>query len=190
MRVLHFLLLPLAFAAVLACGCTSDKTPPVNAALQQIVGGKPLPAIDAGVWKDVGAFYQQRDGTPAWVDGNHSSKRAADALQVLRSSREHGFSPEDYGEREIVQMHDAIDKSDKNAPDRSQRLAALDVKLTAALLTLGHDVALGRSRPSSVDGRWKARRQAPDFAGTLARAVDSDVKTWLNDVRPRHPEYV
>ena len=191
MRLLHFLLLPVVIAAVLACGCTTrDKTSPVNTALQQIVGGKPLPTIDAGVWKDVGAFYQQREGTPAWVDGNHSSKRAAGALQVLQSSREHGFSPEDYGEREIVQMHDAIDKSDKNAPDRGQRLAALEVKLTAALLTLGHDVALGRSRPSSVDGRWRARRQAPDFAGTLARAVDGDVKTWLKEVRPRHPEYV
>jgi L,D-transpeptidase YcbB len=190
MRLLHVLILPLVVAAVLACGCTTnDKTPAANTALQEIVGGKPLPTVEGGVWKDVGAFYQLRDGMPAWTDGHHSSKRAAEALQVLRSSPEHGFSLEDYGEREIVHLHDVIDKSDKNAPDRSRRLAELDVKLTAALLTLGHDVALGRVRPTSVDGRWKARRQAPDFAGTLAHAVDGDVKTWLEQVRPRHPEY-
>ncbi len=159
-------------------------------AVQRIVAGKPLPDVGGDAWKDVGAFYQQREGKPAWIDGEHTSKRATEALQVLRSSREHGVAPDSYGEPAIVQLHDAIDKSDKNAPDRSQRLAEFDVKLTAALLTMGRDVALGRVPPNSVEGRWKARREAPDLTGTLAHAIDGgDVKTWLDNIRPQHPEY-
>jgi L,D-transpeptidase YcbB len=190
MRLVHLALFPLLLAALLACGCMrGDKTTPAATAIEQMVSGKPLPHVDSAVWKDVRAFYQQRNGKTTWVDGNFSSKRAAAALQVLRSAREHGLSPENYGEREIVEMHDAIEKSDKNAPDRAQRLAEFDVKLTAALLTLGHDVALGRVQDNGDEGRPKTRRAAPDFAGTLATAVDGDIETWLNEVCPKHPEY-
>jgi murein L,D-transpeptidase YcbB/YkuD len=173
--------------ALLACGCAQSQTPAATTALQHIVAGKPLPDVADDVWKDVAAFYQQRGGRPAWIDGEFTSKRATEALQVLRSAREHGYAPDVYDEATIVQMHEAIEKSEKSAADRSERLAEFDVTLTAALLTLGRDVALGR--PNAVDARWKPRRQAPDIAGTLAQAVDGDLKSWLQAVRPQHPEY-
>lgn len=50
-----------------------------------------------------------------------------------------------------------------------QTLAQLDIDITTALFTLGHDVALGRSKPTSTDHSWKARRPSPDFAGTLGQ---------------------
>jgi len=65
------------------------------------------------------------------------------------------------------------------------------VRMTTALLTLGRDVALGRSNPAAVSKDWKARRSAPDLAGTLAAAVATSgtLRAWLDEVRPMHPEY-
>ncbi len=190
MRLVHLLLLPVAIAALLACGCSkTDKPPRVVTALQSALAGKPPAGISAAVWKDVRAFYEQRQGEPAWVGDEYTSKDAASALVALRSAREHGFDPEEYGESNIVQLHDAVMKADKNAPDRPQRLAEFEVRTTTSLLALGHDVALGRTRPTALDARWKARREAPDLVGTLVGAVDDDVTKWIEMMRPPHPEY-
>src|SRR5207247_10484970 len=53
----------------------------------------------------------------------------------------------------------------------------------------GCAVEAGGTTPAVVDRRWKLRRELPDLAGTLNRAAGSDVKTWIDTVRPPHPEY-
>src|SRR5205085_3721127 len=65
----------------------------------------------------------------------------------------------------------------------------LDVRLTTALLAFGRDVAVGRTTPAALDPRWKARRELPDLVGALNRAAGRDLKTWIDVIRPPHPEY-
>ncbi|HYU77344.1 MAG TPA: L,D-transpeptidase family protein [Vicinamibacterales bacterium] len=190
MRLAHALLFPLVVAAPLACGCgTKDSRPQVSTALEELVAGKPSSEVTAALWKEVGEFYKQRNGKPAWVDDKYTSRQAADALQVIRSARDHGFDPEDYGESRIIQAHQALAQSDKDAPDRAARLADFDARVTASLLALGHDVAIGRTKPQTLDPRWKSRRAAPDLVGTLVRAADGHVKTWLDEMKPPHAAY-
>jgi murein L,D-transpeptidase YcbB/YkuD len=190
MRIVHALLLPLVVLALLACGCArKDATPQIVGVVAQTVAGKPVSAATADAWKDVQAFYQQRANAPAWVDDKFTAERAGDALVVLRAAVDHGLNPEDYDEPAIVEMHAEIAKLEKDAPNRLEKLAAFEARVTSALLALGHDVALGRTRPSEVAGHWKARRETPDLAGTLAKAVDGNVKEWLDQIRPPHPEY-
>jgi L,D-transpeptidase YcbB len=190
MRLLQCSLLPLAIAALLASGCrTADTSPQLSSALQQVVAGTSLVDKPAA-WKEVGEFYARREHKPAWVDDKYPSEAAGSALVVLRSSVVHGFSPEDYGETEIVQLHAALNALEKDAPDRVEQLATFEARVTASLLALGHDVALGRTEPSTVSADWKSQREAPPLAGTLAQAVESgSVETWLDQVRPPHAEY-
>src|SRR5439155_5380782 len=115
--------------------------------------------------------------------------KASDALQVLRLAQANGFAPEDYGEAQLTERLAALRESKKNAPDRLQQIAELDARLTTALLAFGRDVAPGRTTPTALDRRWKARRELPDLAATLKSAADSDLKTWIDTVRPQHPEY-
>ncbi len=167
---------------------------PASAALKQILAGAPEPEVTHGrptTWPDVLAFYQNRAGALAWSRDDDMSK-AEQALEVLRAAPSHGFAAEDYGESQIVQMQQAMAHPSSgagNAADRDRQAAELDVRITGSLLSLGHDVALGRTTPETIDPRWKARRAAPDFAGTLNNAAGSDVKTWLDTLRPPHPEY-
>jgi murein L,D-transpeptidase YcbB/YkuD len=190
MRLLHMSLLPLVIAALLACGCrTQDTGSPLSTALQQVVAGKPL-VDNTAAWEQLAAFYDARANKPAWTDDRFPSEAAAEALVALQSAREHGFEPEAYGESQIVQLHAALNELEKDAPDRLRRLAEFDARLTASLLALGQDVALGRTRPSEVVAHWKARREAPDLVGSLIEAAENGtVKTWLDHVRPPHPEY-
>jgi murein L,D-transpeptidase YcbB/YkuD len=176
-----------------ATGCRHREIPETAAALQLIRAGSPVApgnTHDAAVWTDVREFYKQREGAPAWVTHLSTSKQTADALQVLRTAPEHGLISADYGEPQIVQLIDTLDHSPKNAPDRLRQLAGFDARLTTALFALGRDVATGRTTPERIDRRWKARRKAPDFVGTLSRALETDLKTWLEAIRPSHPEYV
>lgn len=162
------------------------------AALQAVLAGRPVPSgpiQDAGVWTDTREFYRQRAGTPAWISSLSTSARTIAALQVLRTAPEHGLVAADYGEPEIDRLIAGLDLSDLSAPDRPRALASLDVRLTAALFRLGRDVAIGRTTPERVSRQWKARRTPPDFVGTLTRAAEYGLNTWLDTLRPGHPEY-
>jgi murein L,D-transpeptidase YcbB/YkuD len=192
--------LPLILMAASGCQREPDRTSQLATSLRQIAAGSALMPVKAAVWTDVRTFYDQRGGAPAWVDDEDLS-RAAEALQVLQSARAHGFAPEDYGEPKLTERLAALEESKsvrmkpdattdgQDASDRLQQMAELDARLTTALLAFGRDVAGGRTMPSALDKRWKARRELPDLAGTLNHAAGSDLKTWTDTVRPQHPEY-
>lgn len=185
---MHRLPAVLLVAAVLVSpACRGAAPDPVAVALGQILPGQPLkPARTADNWTDVREFYRQRAGAPAWVTDAPTSK-AGDAIHVLQAAREHGLAPEDYDAAALGQLSQALEQGDKDAPDRARQLADLDARITAALLTLGRDVAVGRTTPH-VPG-WKARRAVPALATALNATANEDVAAWLTAVQPVHPEY-
>jgi len=82
----------------------------------------------------------------------------------------------------------ALQQAKQDAPDRLQRLAELDARLTTALLAFGRDVAAGRTTPTRLTrgGRRAAScRISPD----ACHAAGGDLKAWIDAVRPPHPEY-
>ena len=96
---------------------------------------------------------------------------------VIRTAPNHGLLEADYVEHELAQLIDAEDDVEKQLKDDPQALARFDVQLTTALLTLGRDVAMGRTQPKAISSLWKAKRTAPDFVATLAEAVGDDGDT-------------
>jgi murein L,D-transpeptidase YcbB/YkuD len=165
-----------------------DAPSPVALALQQIVAGNRPASVNAAVWTDVREFYARREGASAWQTDT-SRSNAGTALEVLSTAPDHGFASADYGGPELGRRRiEPPMPSGKDAPG-PQEIAALDARITTALLALGRDVALGRTRPEQIDRRWQARREPPDLVGTLMLALDGDVKTWLSSIRPQHPEY-
>jgi murein L,D-transpeptidase YcbB/YkuD len=114
------------------------------------------------------------------------------AVQLLGRAQEHGLNPSDYDQQEIIELRTlqtSEDAPEKGSAERAQSLAGADVRITSALLTLGRDVAVGRTTPTRIDSRWKARRDPPDFVGTLTTAVEGDLNTWLDAIKPKHPQY-
>jgi L,D-transpeptidase YcbB len=172
-----------ALVSVLAA-CGHRERSAIAAGIEALVAGAAPPHVDDVAWRDVRAFYEQRSWAPAWVDDD---RHAEAALTALRTAPQHGLAATDYRERQLAGSLDAI-RSAKDARERIDDRVQLDIQLTAALLTMGRDVALGRVAPASIDARWKERRTAPDFAATLNREAGAPLD-WLALVSPQHPEY-
>ena len=179
-------------AATVACcsalGCSQDITPAIAAAIQQQVASTESKAGTTPA--DVRRFYEQRANAPVWVS-HDSTVAPEDALELIRTAPDHGLVEADYVDQDLSQLIDSENDVAEQLKNDPQALARFDVQLTTALLTLGRDVATGRSNPQSVSKPWKAKRVAPDFAATLAAAVgeNGQLDAWLDKVRPVHPEY-
>ena len=177
---------------VLGHGCgNADDTETVAASIRQVLGRKPPAHVSAEAWKDTHEFYARRQQAPAWTMDDQVM-RADAAVRVLGSAKTHGLDSADYDDQEIVRLRTlqrSEDAPEKGSSERAQALADTDVWITAALLTLGHDVALGRTKPGRIASSWKARRAIPDFVGTLTTAGDADLGNWLDTIKPKHAQY-
>jgi murein L,D-transpeptidase YcbB/YkuD len=182
------LLLSLISIAAAGCHHDVDRAPQLAASVRQIVERAAANSVRDPVWSDVRTFYEKRQDAPAWMSEKKLSG-ATKVLEILRSAPAHGFASEDYGEPQMTERLAALELSDIDAPDRLQQIASLDVRLTTALLGFGRDVAGGRTSPTVIDPRWKARRELPDLAKALGKAVDGDLESWVDAVRPPHAEY-
>ena len=169
----------------MAAGCSSTRKPhDVSPHIETALGQK-IAKVEPGVWRDVQAFYTQREHAPAWVDNRRPTERAAGAIAVLNTARAHGFSPDDYGAAELLAMSQEVEQIDKESPRRLEHNGQFDVRMTAAMLAFGRDVAIGRLR----DPKWKSQRKAPDLVAALTKAAEGDPKEFVDLVRPPHAEY-
>lgn len=159
-------------------------------ALATVLSGARPATVEPAVWTDVGKFYTQRGGEPAWVNHKQPTPKATEAIKILHTATEHAFEPADYGEAEITKIYDDIQKLERDTPDIHQRLAEFDARLTAALIAMGRDVAMGRTSPKVLEARGKSRRPPVDVAARLGAAIDGDLGSFIDHVRPQHPEYV
>ena len=177
----------LAFGLLVAiAGCHSKPNPhAVTPALEHVLAGSPLPKVEPAVWTNLRTFYTQRENVPAWVNHRRPTEKAAAAIKVLNTARQHGFDPEDYAAAELLAMSQAVETIDKESPERLERLAEFDARLTAGMLSFGRDVAVGRQHG---DANFKARRKMPDLVAAVAATVD-DPEKFVDAVRPPHQEY-
>lgn len=175
-----------------ANGCADRRAAAeLRGTLERVLAAKPLAGVNASVGKDARSVYAGRQGGDLiWVRPGSIRARAATAVTTLQNApAQHGLSGDGYKIDEIVALQRAIEKDSGDASSRTQQLAEFEGRLTTALLALGHDVALGRTRPEALDPRWKARRTAPDFVGTFERAANGDPAGWLASLQPKHGEY-
>ncbi|HKH73623.1 MAG TPA: L,D-transpeptidase family protein [Vicinamibacterales bacterium] len=177
---------------ILAAGCgKSDDSDTVAASIHQVLAGKSPAHVSAEAWKDTHEFYTRREHAPAWMMDDQGMQADA-AVAVLGRAREHGLDAADYNEQEIILLRSlplSEDAPEKGTDERARKLAGADVRITAALLTLGRDVALGRTKPERIDSRWKTQRKASDLVGTLIVAADNGLNTWLDTIKPKHAQY-
>jgi len=182
----------LFISLILCAGCgKADDSDRVATSIQQGLSGKTPADVSADAWKDTHEFYTRRQHAPAWMMDDQAM-RADTAIAVLGRAREHGLDAADYDEQEIIRLRAlpmSEDAPEKGTDERARALAEADVRITSALLTLGRDVAVGRMKPERIDPRWKTQRRAPDLVGTLTAATDSGLDTWLDTIKPKHPQY-
>ena len=174
------------FLVVALAACHTRPAPhAVTPAIEKLVAGNALPKVESAVWTDVRVFYTQRENAPGWVDGRRPTDNAIEAIALLKTAPQHGFDPADYDAAALEELGQSVEQIDKESPERLQKLAQFDTRLTASLLKFGRDVAVGRQHG---DAHFKARRKSPDLVAAVSAAVD-DPEKFVDAVRPPHPEY-
>lgn len=127
------------------------------------------------------AVYRDRDYAPLWATDTAAKKRAQALVTALRQADREGLNPRAYGVDRLTGLLDA------RQPDR---LMALELGLSAALLAYAEDLRHGRLTPELLDTQPPAtdRDTAPAKLLTGAATAES-LPGFLANLAPANPDY-
>ena len=129
------------------------------------------------------AFYRERGMATVWVDeaegvGN-TARRVA---EVVADAGRNGLDPRDYGIDRIRGLMAAQTPED---------LAALEVRMSLAVIRLASDLAAGRLEPSKVDPEHFLTPTGAIPADVIRQAAEApDVAAFIAGFEPPQPEYL
>jgi murein L,D-transpeptidase YcbB/YkuD len=134
-------------------------------------------------------FYAKRSYRFVWCDEKGSLlPREKTLVETIRRAEDHGLRKEDYGLAPIEGLEARVRK--ESGDEQADRLADLDVLLTASFLRYASDLSSGRTRPDVVDGEWQSKPPDIDLVAALDRAVErDDVSGVLETLPPPYPGY-
>ncbi len=171
----------------LAFGCRSNKAPEEAADIRLALADRTIglqAASPAQTRAAVARFYELRGRRFAWTARKPLSA-ADDALALIAAAEAHGFDPASYGYEGLRAARAQLGTKPPKGDAGRRELARFDVRLTTSLMSLGHDVAVGRTRPT----QWRAQRKLPDLGNSLSDARNGRLSLWLDRLRPPHDEY-
>ncbi|MBN1614637.1 MAG: L,D-transpeptidase family protein [Deltaproteobacteria bacterium] len=158
---------------------TADGSPPV-------IQGKRL-QTDPEVLR---CFYAWRLYQPLWAGGGRLLPQVSELLATLNRAAEEGLRPEEYQRvsEGFWQSIDAFRQEGTEVPE--ELLADLELLLTDAFVSYGHDLSYGRVNTEwGCDADCLIQRQEC-LLGSLEEAFDGGgFAEWLRDLAPRDPAY-
>ncbi|MCP5057794.1 MAG: L,D-transpeptidase family protein [bacterium] len=174
---------------MLACSLAlaeSEAWPPgpvasrIAARLRDLPGSTELASrpLDARALEDA---YARRSYRPFWSEDSHLRPEVSELLAALVDAPSHGLDPAAYFTASIREhLRD-------ESPDR---LAELDVMLSASLLRYVADLGAGRTDPTALDDVLIPRPPRPDPTKILGEVFDGPgLEAVLETAPPSHPEY-
>ena len=165
----------------------------VKAALE--TGEKPFRGkkrSDAGdVWKDVRAFYERRQFTPAWIEGRRPRAKWDHFREALQAAQRHGLEPLTYDVNAQLALRAQTNRTILGAEEvEESRIGETDVRITYTFLLFASHLLHGELDPEDVDAAWTAKRRRADLPAIVAKAIETgDVQGALDSVAPRHDGY-
>jgi L,D-transpeptidase YcbB len=136
--------------------------------------------------EDIVAFYRQRDFAPVWLSPAGDAARARDLLSELAEAEAHGLVPQDYLPTGMMTFSDDVTAL---AGDH-QRLAQLDLALTAAALRYAMHASGGRVIPSRISAYHDLAPPTVEGRQALAQlASQPSPSAYLASLHPVHPAY-
>ncbi|MDE2346761.1 MAG: peptidoglycan-binding protein, partial [Gammaproteobacteria bacterium] len=154
------------------------------AAFTQLACGEQLYAQAA-----LANIYAARKDLPGWVDDRDALPAAVKMLDAIRESRDDGLQPPDYHFHAINHLLDSLHAQDLSADQRRRRLAALEVMLSDAFITLAGNDRYGRVDPEKLNPPAGGVRRG-DLGPNLQAALNGvDPQTLIQSFLPQTPEY-
>jgi murein L,D-transpeptidase YcbB/YkuD len=136
----------------------------------------------------VKSFYESRNYLPAWSKDGRLTQ--ADTLvSAVEAAYDDGLTPAYYHLHILKTLIRDVEKEEDGMPDQP-RLAALDILLTDAFLTLGCHLSGGCVDPVTLQQEWFAKGRNLDVASVLAQALKKkQIREALAGLRPAQDSY-
>jgi murein L,D-transpeptidase YcbB/YkuD len=171
------------------------KTVALNGLATDLSALPPADAPDLRTWLGAGhiegralsdaeairAFYKQRNNASFWTGARGPNESARDLVAVLEDAWTHGLNPAKY---DLAALDRLMETAVTSPADR----AALEIRLTDALVRYGRDIT--GTRTGRSEGEASIRRKPMDAQTILSLAATSgDLKSSLTALAPRGPLY-
>ena len=168
---------PVGDEAVLPVRPRMDSVDAVNAELERTLWSQQTPDYAAApVWRVLRQVYERRRYAALWVS---DTARLAAATRAVCSAAALGFDPAAYVPAPLANT---------DAAATPEARADLELRLSAAVATLGRHLALGRATPDSLMPAWATDTLVRDTM-LAALLTDPDPSAALGRLGPGYPEY-
>lgn len=144
---------------------------------------------EGSIWGDRGdarllklfEFYTARQYAPLWVAEGGITAKGKAFVAALVNCESDGLIPQDY---------DAAGLQARLGASDLKGLADLEVRLSKALISYGHDLSAGRVQPNKVDRELYIYPEGPGPQELLNGAsLNADIGAYLADLAPHTPNY-
>jgi murein L,D-transpeptidase YcbB/YkuD len=142
------------------------------------------------LWAFERAFYEQRQFTPAWIDGDRTTAQMKDLISQLKYSEVHGLEPASYHVAEFEQAREQSQTKTEGTRFDVKIVPELDARMTYAYLHYAADLLGWTSTPKDVYKDWLTAPKKDDLAARLSTAIEKNsVRQTLEELAPTHPQY-
>ena len=164
-------------------GSASAVSTAIQARLGEAPGG-----VRPDRWARVQRLYAGAGGAPLWLREDGPDAERADALlRALADARDDALRVDAYPVDALVAALDAVRAARRPSADQ---LAAADVLLTAAYVSLASDLLAGQVDPKGLSQGWHIHRDADPIDSVVAEGLRAPrLDAALADLRPRDASY-
>ena len=143
-------------------------------------------------WKLTRQFYQNHGDEPAWIRDRKPLPQMDDLIAALQAADREGLDPALYNLSVLSAKRQEAGRGFLTTKGFDPAEASkLDVWLTYLYINYASDLSHGLADLSRADPSWKMRDKKIDLLSQLQKAVDDNrVRASLDELVPRHPQYV
>ena len=157
------------------------KTEAIRIAIQDQVGAKTMP--DAAEQIALAEYYSVPNRRLVWVDENGLTARGKAVMAEIAKADDYGLRAADYKLPDLSGFK-------PGSPDAVERLAAAELKVSAAVIEYAKDARGGRINPQSLSKNLDPSLFLPNPAEVIGFiAIRSDPAAYLRSFQPTHPQF-
>ncbi len=141
--------------------------------------------------RDLPKLYQENNYSLFWIKSDRPSPQAFKMVEIIRNSGDEALNPEDYNLEEIESTLSRMQNDNETEhPYDEEDLAELELLLSNAFLTYGHDLHYGRVNAEQINLELLSGERPVNISQLLVDATSTnDVESTLNSLMPKYPMY-
>ncbi|MGI4020232.1 MAG: L,D-transpeptidase family protein [Janthinobacterium lividum] len=142
--------------------------------------------------KLITAFYEKQEFEPVFVLNQLPKDEIQLATSFYQRAAEHGLDPKMFQTAQIDELlHKITDKNSiKTKEDAYKAMAELEIVTANSLINYSNALQFGVISPKRIYARYYTATKRPDSLGMNQVLEVKNLKTFLDSIQPKNPQYL